>query len=99
MNSVDLDELVALRVAELRRLNVSEIEGLPPHRTESLEGDVPTTISVYHDVSEGDEHLIVVQATRDRWGGLSTLIAVNGFVVTTTGEPRSLTEKEKWNYL
>jgi len=96
---MDMRTIVADRIANLQKLDVAALRALPTHSKEVLSSEENVALSQYHDVSDAGEHKIVVQVTRPRWLGLSTAIEVDGFVTTTDGTKRPLTDREKWAYL
>jgi hypothetical protein len=91
-------EAVRSRAAALQQLDVTAIEGLPTQRREELPALGKVAVIEYHDVTDEGDHRVVVQAARQRWFGMFTATAVDGFVLRKDGGRRSLTEPEKWPY-
>ena len=97
MDSVVL-EIVRSRVAALQRLDMAALEGLPAQRREELPALGKVAVVEYHNVNDEGDHRIIVQAARQRWFGMFTATAVDGFVLRKDGERRPLTDPEKWPY-
>ena len=94
----DLRRTVAERVNKLRSLDHAGVQSLPSLvREVLLEGKI--RIAQYHDVLSSGEHMVVVQALRDRLLGLSTAIEIDGFVVSNDGSRRALSDEETWPFL
>jgi len=91
--------MVAAHLKSLQDLDVAAILCLPAKATVSPSGLGDVTLTQYHDVTEAGEHMVVVQALRDRWHGLSTAIVVDGFVIASNGMRRRLAEHEKWPFM
>lgn len=93
-----LFEAVRSRVVALQQLDVATIEGLPAQRREDIPALGKVAVIEYHDVTDEGDHRVVVQAARQRWFGMFTATAVDGFVLRKEGGRRPLTEPEKWPY-
>lgn len=91
-----LQELARERRATLSTLSDEAIMSLPPMLSETISAQQNVQVTQYHDVLAAGEHLVVVQASRERWFGLFTSIAVDGFALVPDGSRRELTEQEKW---
>jgi hypothetical protein len=91
-----LGRIVADRVENLQALDPSAILSLPRQTTEA----VPPHFKVaqYHHVSDSGDHLVVVQVIRERWFGMFATVLADGFVMSSTGTKRPLTEEETWDY-
>ena len=90
--------VVADRVKALQQLDFGAIKALPGQSKESVPSLGKIAIIRYHEVAKTGEHLVVVQALRQRWFGLSTAIEVDGFVVGPDGARRPMAEQEKWPF-
>src|SRR6185312_5419504 len=64
--------VVADRVKALQQLDFGAIKALPGQSKESVPSLGKIAIIRYHEVAKTGEHLVVVQALRQRWFGLST---------------------------
>jgi hypothetical protein len=90
---------VQSRVAELRNLSFSEIQALPESETSELEMlGKRIRLSVYRASKSPDRTLVVAQAFRDRWFGISAEIRAAGFVISSTGEKSEASEEMLWDY-
>jgi hypothetical protein len=92
--------VVAARIEPLRQLGPADIDALPRTAKEvvaSPRGRI--AVHTYHDVLPGNGHLIVVQALRDHWFGITTAIQIDGFVLDSQGVRRPLSEEETWPFL
>lgn len=96
---MDMRVIIAERIDKLQKLDIATLQSLPPHSQETLLSEVKIAISQYHEISDAGEHKVIVQAIRPKWLGLSTAIEVDGFVCSSDGTRRPLSEKEKWAYL
>lgn len=94
----DMRSIVSRRVSELRTMDVESIRRLPPHSTEQPSEDERVICNLFHEVAPGGEHVVVVQAVRDKWFGVSTAIVVDGFAIAGDGTTRDLTEQDSWKY-
>lgn len=92
-------EVVAERLRSLQQLDLGAVKALPAQTKETAPSSLgKVEIVQYHDTGKTGEHMVVVQALRRRWLGLSTAIEVDGFVVAPDGSRRPLTEQEKWAF-
>lgn len=94
----DLNLAVSDRVETLQQLDAEAIRSLPELVMDRLPPDGKIMISQYHIVSSSGEDLVIVQGGQDRWFGISTLIVVGGFAVSSNGTKRPLTDEEKFPY-
>jgi hypothetical protein len=90
--------LVADRVKALQQLDFDAIKALPAQKKETAPSLGTVEVIQYHEVGKTGEHLVVVQALRQRWLGLSTAIEVDGFVMAPDGTRRPLAEQERWPF-
>lgn len=94
----NLIRIVSDRIEKLRMLGFDEVRLLPKVTTELLlSGKIK--VAQYHDELDSGEHLVVVQALRDRLTGLTTEIKIDGFVMEAGGSRRALREEETWPFL
>jgi len=93
-----LRETVRSRVEALQRLDSDAVGGLPAQQREDIPSLGKVAVVQYHDVTDGGDHRVVVQAARPRWFGIFTAIEVDGFVLEKDGTKRPLSEPEKWPY-
>lgn len=91
-------EMVAERLRSLQQLDLGAIKALPAQTKETAPSLGKVEIVQYHDTGKAGEHMVIVQALRQRWLGLSTAIEVDGFVVAPDGTRRPLSEQEKWAF-
>ncbi|HKW80317.1 MAG TPA: hypothetical protein VJQ49_04850 [Casimicrobiaceae bacterium] len=91
-------ELVADRMKELRQLDFDAVKTLPAHMKMAAPPLGKVKISQHHNVTKTGDHMVVVQAARERWLGIFTAIEVDGFVITSDGTRRALAEREKWDF-
>jgi hypothetical protein len=92
-------EVVEDRLKVLGQLDFDAIKALPAQKRETAPSLGKVEVIQYHDVANTGEHLVVVQALRSRWLGLSTAIEVDGFVMAPDGTKRPLVEQEKWPFM
>jgi hypothetical protein len=90
--------VVADRVKALQQLDLSALKALPAQMKEAVPSLGKVQIIQYHEVTNTGEHMLVVQALRQRWLGLFTAIEVDGFVIVPDGTKRALLEQEKWAF-
>jgi|ERR1051325_1086270 hypothetical protein len=97
--SRDMRPIVRARITKLQALDDASLRTLPSLVEEIEESNPVITIFQYHDQSPNGEHTFVIQASRKRWLGMFTATEVDGFVITTDGSRRGLTESEKWPFI
>jgi hypothetical protein len=97
--TVQMVEAVQSRLADLRKLSFPEIQALPEAAT--TESEILGTrvkFTVYRAPQSPDRTLVVAQALRDRWFGITTEIHVAGFIASSSGEKLEASEKLLWDY-
>jgi len=97
MRSPSLESAVVQRLDDLRRRPLTDLLALPALIEEALEVDGRIgKLFIYHEIVEG-KHRVVLQATRERWGGLFARVVARGFEIE--GENlRTLTTEELYDF-
>jgi len=93
--ALDLGALFASRMSELQNCDLDAVRRMPDFKTDRY-GKV--SVTVYHDVLESGEHMVVVQLVQEFWFGIHKAVTVDGFVVAADGTKRRLTERETWPF-
>lgn len=91
-----LRALVSSRLEELRGMSDDLLRGLPKVE-ETRHGD-DVVVTTFSEPGEGGRWMIVVQATRDRLLGISTVIEAGGFVVDADGSRYPLAAEDLWDF-
>ena len=93
-----MDALVDEQLRVLRQKGIGELMELPKCTEVVTELDGrKVEIFTIHDEKD-DEHLIVVQATRKRWGGMTAAVSAQGFKIGVNREIKSLTREELYDF-
>ena len=94
-----MEELVDARLRLLLAKAIEGIRILPECVQEEIMLDgTPCKLTTYHETLEGDEHRLIVQAIRPRWGGLINAAIAKGHIVSAAGVRRELTVEELYDY-
>lgn len=90
---------VQARAAELRQKSFAELAALPEVDSRHLEVmGRRVEFTVYRSLRDDENLLVVVQALRDRYFGLSTEIRVEGFLANPSGGRVEAPEESLWDY-
>lgn len=95
----EMTAVVQRRAGELRSKSFADLTALPEHDT----GDVeilgkPVHLTVHRNIQDSGDVLVVVQAARDRYFGITTQIRVEGFIARPNGETAQAPERLLWDY-
>ena len=94
-----MQDLVEERLAALRTRPVAQLQLL----SDCSEEDVVLNgksikLTTYHAISNEGSQRVVIQAIRQRWGGLTAKVVVSGFETANDGTVRALTDEELYDY-
>ena len=91
--------VVQRRAGELRGKAFTDLAALPECDVGTVEIlGKPVHLTVHRTTQQTGDVLIVVQAARDRYFGITTQIQVEGFVVRPNGETAVAREELLWDY-
>jgi hypothetical protein len=91
---------VRSRIGELRAKSFGELAALPERETRRIEvSGKSASLDTYRIYRSSDELLIVVQAYRARFFGLSEQIRAEGFLASSNGETAEAPEPLLRDYL
>jgi hypothetical protein len=100
MKEDPIEEIVRRRVEALLEKDVSGLRALPSSSTESVQaGKKEIKVTTYRDRVDTGSDRVVVQAIRERWGGMTARVVAMGFEVSRSGEKRSLDQEELYDFL
>ena len=93
-----MDALVDEQLRVLRQKGIDELVELPKCTdiVAELDGRKVEVFTI-HDEKDG-EHLIVVQAARKRWGGITAAVSAQGFKIGASREITSLSQEELYDF-
>jgi hypothetical protein len=95
----EMNSIVRSRIRDLRSRSFTELGLLPEAETTQLKiGGESVSLSVYRGPHTENGLLIVVQALRDRYWGISTEIQVEGFIARSSGEMAEAAEEALWDF-
>ena len=98
MSKAAMEELVDRRLDALRQHAVEELWNLPACTEETIDMDGgKVQLFTIHD-KKNEEHLVVVQATRTRWGGIMAKVVAHGIKVAADRSIRILTDEELYDF-
>jgi len=93
-----MEELVDRRLDALRQQTAEELWNLPACTEETIDIDGgKVQLFTIHD-KNNEEHLVVVQATRTRWAGITAKVIARGIKVSANRSIRSLTDEELYDF-
>ena len=92
-------EAVLRTSQDLRAKSYEELAKLPERDTRIIIIlDKPVHLTVHLASRDTNELLVVVQAMRDLWFGITTQIRVEGFIARANGEKLKAPETLLWDY-
>ena len=92
-------EAVLRTSKDLRAKSYEELAKLPERDTRIIIIlDKPVHLTVHLASRDTNELLVVVQAMRDLWFGITTQIRVEGFIARANGEKLKAPETLLWDY-
>jgi hypothetical protein len=96
---VVVEDLVHKKLEELRVLGWEQICALPASKVEQVHIDgKDITVCVWHDVLPTGAHRVVVQAIKERWGGITAKVIARGFELSSNRSLRTLTPEELYDF-
>ena len=94
-----MKERVRSCLCELREKSFADLKSLPEAETRELAiRGKRVKLAVYRAPQSPQRALVVVQAARDRWFGITTEIYAAGFVVSSNGEKLDAPDEMLWDY-
>lgn len=94
-----MEELVEQRLNALLAESVEKLRLLPEFSQQEVMLDgKKIALATYHEILKNGNHRIVVQASRERWGGIVAGVAVGGYEFSDTAGPRKLRADELYDY-
>jgi hypothetical protein len=96
---VAMEALVHRELEELRALSLEQICALPASKAEQVQIDgKDVTVGIWHDVLPAGAHRVVVQAIKERWGGITAKVIAQGFELSSDTSLRTLTPEELYDF-
>jgi hypothetical protein len=94
-----MEELVEQRLNALLAEPVEKLRLLPEFSQQEVVLDgKKIALATYREILENGSHRIVVQARRERWGGIVAGVVVGGYELSDTGSPRKLRANELYDF-
>ena len=98
MENPTLESLVEQRFGDLRSKSVVDLLALPECKEEVITVDgKDVTLCTIHKMKDG-KHRFVLQAIRERWGGITAKVVARGFEIESGKQLRTLTPEELYDY-
>jgi hypothetical protein len=97
--TVEMKERMRSCLTELRERSFAELKSLPEAETRELAiRGKRVQLAIYRAPQSPERALVVVQAARHRWFGITTEIYAAGFVVSSSGEKLDASDEMLWDY-
>jgi hypothetical protein len=94
-----MDELVDQRLNALISMPLEQLRLLPSFaREEVVLGKKKVVIATHHETLGDNVHRLIVQASRERWGGITALVSASGYELSSAGNLRKLRDDELYDY-
>lgn len=96
---LNMEELIEQRLNAMLTEPLDRVRSLP----ECVEEEVTfegkkIKVTTYHESLEGGKHRVIVQAIRERWGGITAKVIASGYELSDKGRPRKLSAEELYEY-
>lgn len=99
MDPSSIECIVERRVAGLRSKPVADLLMLPKLAEETVEIEgKEVRLCIFHEMAKTGNHLFVVQGIRQRWGGVTAKIVVQGFEIANDESMRTLSQEELYDF-
>lgn len=94
-----MEELIEQRLNALLSEPFDNLRLLPKSREEDLvlEGK-KIKVTTFHEGLEAGKHRVVIQAIRERLGGITAKVVASGYEISGLGDRRKLTAEELYEY-
>jgi hypothetical protein len=94
-----MEELVDERLQAILAQPFETLATVPECVEEQLSvNGKPVKLTTYHQVLEMGAHRLIVQAIRERWGGVTAKVVARGYEVSAGRGHRKLSEEELYDY-
>jgi len=94
-----MEDIVEQKLSALLTEPVEKLRLLPEFSQQEVVVDgKKIALATYHEILKNGSHRIVVQASRERWGGIVAGVAVGGYELSDTDDPRKLRADELYDY-
>jgi hypothetical protein len=98
MDASTLANLVEQRLGDLRNKSIADLLVLPECTEDAVKIDgKDVKLSTFHEIVDG-KHRVVLQAIRERWGGMMAKVIARGFEIEGDKQLRALTAEELYNF-
>lgn len=99
MNTPTIESLVEQYLGNLRSKSVADLLALPECEKNVVKiNGKDVQIFTIHDTLNDGRHHFVLQATRQRWGGIMAKVVARGFEVSSDQRIRTLTPEELYDF-
>jgi hypothetical protein len=96
---LDMEEFVEQRLDAMLAEPLDRLRSLPEYVEEEVVLDEKKTkVTTYHETLEGGKHRLIIQAIRERWGGIAAKVIAGGYEFSDAGSPRKLRADELYDY-
>jgi len=98
MDTSTIESLVEQRLGDLRSKSVTDLLALPEYEEDVVKvNGKDVQLFTIHQIMEG-RHRFVMQAIRQRWGGITTKVVAQGFEIAGDKQIRALTPEELYDF-
>ena len=98
MENPTLESLLDQRFGDLRSKSVADLLALPECKEDVIKVDGnDVKLFTIHEMKDG-KHRFVLQATRQRWGGITAKVVARGFEIESDKQLRTLTPEELYDF-
>jgi hypothetical protein len=96
---LNMEELIEQRLNAILAEPLDKLRSLPECVEEELILDgKKIKVTTYHETLEGGKHRLIIQAIRQRWGGITAKVIATGYELSDAGNPRKLRAEELYDY-
>jgi hypothetical protein len=94
-----MEELIEQRLNAMLAEPLDRLRSLPGCVEEEVVLDEKKTkVTTYHETLEGGKHRLIIQAIRERWGGIAAKVIAGGYEFSDAASPRKLRADELYDY-
>ena len=99
MDASNIESLIEQRLSGLRSKSVADLLTLPECKEDGVKVDgKDVKLFTIHQILEDGKHRVVLQAIRERWGGMTAKVVAQGFEIGSDKQLRTFTPEELYDF-
>jgi hypothetical protein len=97
--SPNMEEFVEKRLDTMLTEPLDRLRSLPACvEEEAVVDGEKVKVTTYHKALEGGKHRLIIQAIRERWGGITAKVIASGYELSDIESPRKLGAEELYDF-